>query len=51
MNIINKGHLTALDDPEIRSMAAKLGNADHILSEVWVPAIPGINFPGDYVRK
>jgi len=51
VKIINKGHLTALDDPEIRSMSAKHGNPDDILSEDWTPAIPGINFPGDYMRE
>ncbi len=51
VKIINKGHLTALDDPEIRSMAAKHGDPDDILSEDWIPAIPGINFPGDYMRE
>jgi hypothetical protein len=50
VKIIDKGHLTALDDPEIRSMAVKHGNPDDILSEDWVPALPGINFPGDYMR-
>jgi hypothetical protein len=51
VKIIDKGHLTALDDPEIRSTAAKHGDTDDILSEDWVPAIPGINFPGDYMRE
>lgn len=48
--IIDKGHLTSLDDSEVRRMAAKFGNPDDMLSEEWVPAIPGINYPGDYMR-
>ncbi|MBI2819438.1 MAG: hypothetical protein HYX73_05620 [Acidobacteria bacterium] len=46
--IINKGHLTALDDPEVRRVAAKYGDPDELLREDWIPAIPGINTPGDY---
>ena len=47
--LIDKGHLTLLDDPEIRKIAAKYGNPDEILKEKWVPAMPGINVPGDYM--
>lgn len=50
ITIIEKGHLAVLDDPEVRSLAAKYGNPDEILYEPWVPAIPGINAPGDYMR-
>ncbi|MBI4444387.1 MAG: hypothetical protein HY645_00645 [Acidobacteria bacterium] len=50
IKIIDKGHLTLLDDPEVRTLAAKYGNPDQILREVWVPAVPGINAPGDYHR-
>lgn len=48
--IVERGHLTALDDPEVRSLAARYGDADELLREVWIPAIPGINAPGDYLR-
>ena len=37
------------DDPEIRKLAAKYGNPDEILKEKWIPAMPGINVPGDYL--
>ena len=47
--LIDKGHLTLLDDPEIRKLAAKYGNPDEILKEKWIPAMPGINVPGDYL--
>lgn len=47
---INKGHLTALDDPRVRQEAAKYGDPDKLLSEDWIPAIPGINIPGNYMQ-
>lgn len=50
MKVIDRGHLTALDDPEVRQIAAKYGDPDELLREDWIPAIPGINTPGDYVR-
>jgi hypothetical protein len=48
--VVNKGHLTALDDPEVRRVAAKYGDPDELLREDWIPAIPGINVPGDYKK-
>ena len=47
--LIDKGRLTALDDPEIRRIAAKYGDPDELLKELWIPAVPGINAPGDYM--
>ncbi|MBI4483071.1 MAG: hypothetical protein HY652_09295 [Acidobacteria bacterium] len=47
---VDKGHLTALDDPQVRQVAARFGNPDELLREDWIPAIPGINSPGDYSR-
>lgn len=46
--VIDKGHLTALDNPKVRQEAAKFGDPDQLLREDWIPAIPGINIPGDY---
>ena len=48
--IIDKGHLTALDDTEVRALASKFGDPDKLLSEAWTPAVPGINAPGDYFK-
>ena len=48
VKLIDKGHLTALDDPEVREVAAKYGDPDELLAEDWIPAIPGINVDGDY---
>ena len=57
VKLIDKGHLTALDDPEIRKLAEQIvakhpeyGSADELLREDWIPAIPGINVPGDYAN-
>ena len=46
--IIRDGRLTALDDPEVRALAAKYGDPDDMLREDWIPQIPGITCPGSY---
>ncbi|MFB6082579.1 MAG: hypothetical protein ABEJ67_07145 [Halanaeroarchaeum sp.] len=46
--VVDRGRLTALDDPAIRDHAAEVGDADDLLTERWIPAIPGVNAPGDY---
>ena len=48
--LINKGRPTMLDDPEVRKVAAKYGDPDELLREDWIPAIPGINVAGDYMK-
>ena len=50
VTIIDKGHLTSLDDEEVRALAGKYGDPDELLTETWFPAIPGVNAPGDYMR-
>ena len=35
--IIDRGHLTALDDPGIRAIAAKYGDPDKLLKQPWSP--------------
>jgi leucyl aminopeptidase (aminopeptidase T) len=35
--IIENGHLLGLDDPDIRKIAAKYGDADELLREDWIP--------------
>ena len=32
-----RGHLTVLDDPEVRRVAAKYGDPDELLREDWIP--------------
>lgn len=48
--IIDKGHLTALDNKEVNKLASKHGDPDKLLTETWFPAMPGINAPGDYMK-
>ncbi|MDE1852435.1 MAG: hypothetical protein KGI38_01675 [Thaumarchaeota archaeon] len=48
VKVIDRGHLTALDDPEVRMLASKWGDPVGLLSECWIPAVPGINREGRY---
>jgi hypothetical protein len=48
LRVIDKGHLTVLDDPEVRDRAASHGDPDAMLQEEWVPDIPGISSGGRY---
>ncbi len=50
LKITDKGHLTALEDPKIRSLAVRYGDPDELLSVEWVPPLPGINCEGDYPK-
>ena len=50
VNIQEKGHLTALDNAEVRALASRYGDPNLILREEWVPGIPGINEPGNYQK-
>jgi hypothetical protein len=50
VKLIDKGRLTALDDPRVRKVAAKYGDPDELLREDWIPSIPGINTEGDYMK-
>jgi hypothetical protein len=45
---VRDGWLTVLDDPDVRALAASLPG--DLLSYDWVPAMPGINYEGDYSR-
>ncbi len=48
--VIDRGRLTAFDDPRVRAVAEKFGDPDTLLQEAWIPAIPGINAEGDYME-
>lgn len=50
VRLIDKGHMTLLDDPEVRKVAAKYGDPDQFLTEKWIPGIPGVNVPGSYLQ-
>lgn len=48
--LIEDGHHKALDDEQVREIASRYGDPDDILSEDWIPAVPGLNMDGDYFR-
>ncbi len=50
LKLINKGRLTALDDPMVRALASRYGDPDDLLADEWVDEIPGINVPGSYAQ-
>jgi hypothetical protein len=50
LKVTDRGWLTSLDDPKIRTLAVKYGNPDQLLSYDWVPPLPGINCEGDYLK-
>jgi hypothetical protein len=46
--LIESGHLLPLDDPEVRALAARHGDPDEVLSEDWIPDLPGVSAGGRY---
>jgi hypothetical protein len=50
VNVIDKGRLTSLDNTEVRALASRYGDPNQVLAYDWVPEIPGINAPGDYMK-
>ena len=48
MTLVDKGHMTSLDNPEVRALASRYGDPDEVLNQDWVPEVPGINAPGRY---
>jgi hypothetical protein len=48
LTLVDKGHMTSLDNPEVRALASRYGDPDRLLAEDWIPEIPGINAPGRY---
>jgi len=50
VTLLDKGHMTSLDNPEVRALASRYGDPDYLLTEDWVPEVPGINAPGDYLK-
>jgi hypothetical protein len=43
--VVDRGHLVALDDPEVQKMAARYGEPEKLLTEAWIPAVSGVNAP------
>jgi hypothetical protein len=50
VNLLEKGHMTSLDNPEVRALASRYGDPNYLLTEDWIPEVPGINAPGNYLR-
>jgi hypothetical protein len=50
VNLLDKGRMVSLDNPEVRALASRYGDPDYLLAEDWIPEVPGINTPGDYMR-
>jgi hypothetical protein len=50
IRLIDQGRYAPLDDPEVREIAATVGDPEELLEEAWIPAVPGINAAGDYER-
>jgi len=48
IDIVDQGHLTSMDNVEVRALASRYGDPDLIMREEWIPGMPGINEPGDY---
>ncbi len=48
IRLIDAGHLTLLDDPQVRALAARHGDPDRLLREDWVPELPGVSVEGEY---
>jgi hypothetical protein len=48
ITISDKGFVQAFNDPEIRALASQYGDPNLIFRYEWIPALPGINVPGDY---
>jgi hypothetical protein len=50
VNLLEKGHMMSLDNPEVRALASRYGDPNYLLTEDFIPEVPGINAPGDYMR-
>jgi len=39
VKLVDRGHFTVIDDPEVRALAAKYGDPDKVLKTDWVPGM------------
>ncbi len=50
LRLIEGGHLLVLEDPQVKTLAARHGDPEAVLREDWTPQLPGINRPGAYAE-
>ena len=50
LRLVDRSRVAALQDAEVRALAARYGDPDDLLNVDWVPDRPGINVPGDYEK-
>ncbi len=50
VKLLDKGRMVSLDDPEVRALASRYGDPAYLLTEDWIPEVPGINAPGTYMK-
>ncbi len=41
VKLVDRGHFTVIDDPEVRALAAKYGDPDEVLKTDWIPVLTG----------
>lgn len=46
--VIERGRLSAYSDPDVRDLASKFGDPDELLTDDWVPVMPGVSTEGSY---
>ena len=39
IKLVDRGHFTVIDDPEVRALAAKYGDPDEVLKTDWIPGM------------
>lgn len=42
---IENGQILAMEDKNVRKVAAKYGDPDKLLEEIWIPSVSGVNAP------
>ncbi len=50
ITVSDNGNVKVFEDPEVRALAAKYGDPNLIFRYEWIPAVPGVNVPGDHER-
>lgn len=50
VTLVDKGRLSSLDSPQARSLASRYGDPEKVTATDWIPDMPGINVPGEYLK-